>query len=199
MRIVGVDPGVTGALAVFDRGSLVQVLDMPVNAGRVNGAEIAAWMHDLWGPEAVFLEWTQPMPKNGSIANYSLGLNTGIVVGVVQALGIPLERVRPAEWKLKMGLRGKDKSASRGMATELWPDFADQFRRVKDDGRAEAALIARYGAYRNIHAAVTGEDDDEEDEEGGPVADVSDLRGSRSRHPSTNGRASLGTASGVEP
>ena len=96
------------------------------------------------------------MPKNGSIASYSLGLNSGIVIGVVQAMGFALERVRPDAWKLAMGLRGKPKSASRGMATELLPSFADQFRRVKDDGRAEAALIARYGAYRMIHAAVTG-------------------------------------------
>ena len=70
----------------------------------------------------------------------------------MQALGLPLERVRPSAWKMAMGLRGKPKAASRGMATELFPDFADQFRRVKDDGRAEAALIARYGAYQNIRS-----------------------------------------------
>ena len=52
------------------------------------------------------------------------------------------------------------------MATELLPDFADQFRRVKDDGRAEAALIARYGAYRRTSSqAVTGVDEDEDDDE----------------------------------
>ena len=83
-----------------------------------------------------------------------------------------------------MGLRGKPKAASRGMATELFPDFADQFRRVKDDGRAEAALIARYGAYQNIRQAMTGGDENEE------VASVSDLQG-RDRHPSgANSRAS---------
>lgn len=182
MNIVGIDPGVTGALACFTLGRLIYIEDMPVNASRADGSEIAEILHN-WMPDVVYLEWTQPMPKNGSIASYSLGLNSGIVIGVVQALGISLERVRPAAWKLAMGLRGKPKAASRGMATELFPDFADQFRRVKDDGRAEAALIARYGAYTNIQTAMTGGDENEE------IASVSDLQG-RDRHPSgSNARA----------
>ena len=206
MKIVGIDPGVTGALALFRNGTLVDLEDMPIFDGRADGSWIGHYL-EQWDPQVVYLEWTHPMPKNGSIASYSLGLNSGIVIGVVQAMGFALERVRPNAWKLAMGLRGKPKSASRGMATELFPSFADQFRRVKDDGRAEAALIARYGAYENIRnrrmtlgelnaarAAVTGGD---EDEQGGTV---SDLRGSRGRHPS---RAVVargdGTAQGVEP
>jgi crossover junction endodeoxyribonuclease RuvC len=176
MIIVGIDPGVTGALAIFGAGRLAGVVDMPVNDGRVNGSAIASWFL-RWKPQVVYLEWTQPMPKNGSIASYSLGLNSGIVIGVVQALSIPLERVRPNAWKKAMGLTGKPKAASRGMATELFPEYADQFRRVKDDGRAEAALIARYGAYVNIQQAQTGRDENEES------ATVSDLR--RARPPAT--------------
>ena len=118
--------------------------------------------------------------RTARIASYSLGLNSGIVIGVVQAMGFPLERVRPMAWKKMMGLFKKPKAASRGMASELFPEFADQFRRVKDDGRAEAALIARYGSFVNIRSAVTGLDDNE----GGGVATVSELRGSRTRHPS---------------
>lgn len=177
MRIVGIDPGITGALAFWKHGELFEVVDMPIFDGRCDGRSLADHFQ-AFEPEVIYLEWTQPMPKNGSIASYSLGLNSGIVVGVVQALEIPLERVRPAAWKLKMGLRGKPKSASRGMATELFPHAAHMFRRVKDDGRAEAALIARYGAYLNIHSAMTGRDNNGQD------ATVSDLWGSRNRHPS---------------
>ena len=184
MIIVGIDPGVTGALALFRDGTLRSIEDMPVDAGRVNGHAVTILL-TLAEPDVVYLEWTQPMPKNGSIASYSLGLNTGIVIGVVQALNIPLERVRPAAWKLAMGLRGKPKAASRGMATELFPDFAAMFRRVKDDGRAEAALIARYGAYQNIRTTMTG--GDENDESG----TVSELRGAGSRHPA--GRVPAGS------
>ena len=184
MIIVGIDPGVTGALALFRDGELTDINDMPVRDGRVDAREIVDTF-SVWEPDVVYLEWTQPMPKNGSIASYSLGLNSGIVIGLVQASGIPLERVRPAAWKLAMGLRGKPKAASRGMASELWPQFAQMFRRVKDDGRAEAALIARYGAYQNIRTAMTG--GDENDESG----TVSELRGAGSRHPA--GRVPAGS------
>ena len=193
MNLVGIDPGITGALAWWNYGTVHQIVDMPVFDGRVSGRDIKEWLGDCWGPDVVYLEWTHPMPKNGSIASYSLGLNSGIVIGVVQALGIPLERVRPAAWKLAMGLRGKDKSASRGMATELFPEHAAMFRRVKDDGRAEAALIARYGAYQNIHNAMTGGDDNEE------IGSVSDLWGSRTRHPAgTVAARSDGKAQGAD-
>jgi crossover junction endodeoxyribonuclease RuvC len=184
MNIVGIDPGVTGALAWMFHGNLMRVDDMPINASRANGAEIAEWLRHI-GPHVVYLEWTQPMPKNGSIASYSLGLNSGIIIGVVQALGISLERVRPAVWKTAMGLRGKPKSASRGMATELWPEFATMFRRVKDDGRAEAALIARYGAYKNIHT-MTGSNEDGDSEDVDRAAGDRALRADHGtdRHPS---------------
>ena len=112
MIIVGIDPGITGAVAFWKNGTLGYVYDMPVDAGRVNGRELCDWLDGH--ADVVYLEWTQPMPKNGSIASYSLGLNSGIVIGVVQALGISLERVRPSTWKLAMGLRNKPKAASRG-------------------------------------------------------------------------------------
>jgi hypothetical protein len=76
----------------------------------------------------------------------------------------------------------------------LWPQFAQMFRRVKDDGRAEAALIARYGAYQNIRTAMTGRDENAE------VGSVSDLRGARTRHPARAIAArSNGTAQSSDP
>jgi crossover junction endodeoxyribonuclease RuvC len=169
MNIVGIDPGITGALAWWNYGTVYGIEDMPVHASRVDGRAVGDLLY-AWKPEAVYLEWTHPMPKNGSIASYSLGLNSGIIIGVVQTIGIPLERVRPAAWKQAMGLRGKPKAASRGMATELWPLLADRFRRVKDDGRAEAALIARYGAYQMIHERNTDGDSEDVDRPAGDRA-----------------------------
>jgi len=63
-----------------------------------------------------------------------------------------LVRVRPQAWKKKMGLIGKDKTASRGLARELFPQYAERFKLVKHDGLAEAALIARYGVFNEIQA-----------------------------------------------
>lgn len=147
--IVGIDPGITGGIACIFRGKLVGVESMPVHDGRADGRELDEILNH-WEPDAVYLENTQPMPKNGSIASFSLGLNTGIVIGVVQSNSFRLVRVRPIDWKRKMGLVGKDKNASRGLATELFPEYADRFKRVKDDGLAEACLIARHGVFNEV-------------------------------------------------
>jgi len=150
--IVGIDPGVTGGLAVIYDGKLAGVEPMPIHAGRADGMGIDEILV-AWEPDHVYLEDTQPMPKNGSIATFSLGLNTGIVIGAVQANQFALHRVKPQEWKKKMGLTGKDKNASRGLARELFPEFADKFKLVKNDGLAEACLIARYGFFQEYAAA----------------------------------------------
>jgi crossover junction endodeoxyribonuclease RuvC len=74
-----------------------------------------------------------------------------MVRGVIAAAGIPLHLVSPAKWKRAYGLDA-DKEKSRALALRLWPARADLFGRKRDHGRAEAALIARYGAERIISA-----------------------------------------------
>ena len=83
------------------------------------------------------------MPR-GAIASFSLGWSCGAVHAVVQTLSYPLVKVRPAAWKKDMGLTGKDKDASRLLATELWPKMRGHWKYKKDDGLAEAALIAEW-------------------------------------------------------
>ena len=150
MRIVGVDPGMSGALAVYDHGTLESVHDMPVLDGQVDGGALAELL-DEWGPEMVCVERVQPMPRVGTIASFKLGMNYGIVLGVATALSHPLTTLRPVDWKRRMGLIGKTKDASRRLAIELWPNHASMFRLAKHDGRAEAALIARAYAFQAIH------------------------------------------------
>ena len=154
--IVGIDPGVTGGLACIYDGKLAAVEPMPVYSGRADGMGIDQLLSE-WEPDAVYLEDTQPMPKNGSIATFSLGLNTGIIIGAVQANEFRLVRVKPQLWKKRMGLTGKDKNASRGLARELFPEFANKFILVKSDGLAEAALIARYGAFNEFATHYEGQ------------------------------------------
>lgn len=143
MRIIGVDPGVTGGLALMVDGRVTAVEPMPVHDGVADGASIASLI-ERWNADVVVVEKTQAMPKNGSIASYSLGMNTGIVYGVVTALQHPLVKIRPIDWKRCNGLVGKTKDASRGLATELWPGFLNVFKiKRTGEGQAEAALIAR--------------------------------------------------------
>ena len=67
-----------------------------------------------------------------------------MIKGVLSTLGIPFTPVSPSKWKKTFNL-GKDKNESRAAATRLFPDLASEFARKKDDGRAEAILIAKWG------------------------------------------------------
>ncbi len=143
--IVSVDPGNTGAIAALgDTGTLLAVHDMPVVNKNVSPALVFRLMRLLAnsstnGVERVIIERAQSMPGQGVVSTFRYGTGYGIVLGV--ALEWPVELVTPTEWKRGMKLAGKDKDASRQRAIEEWPGSASLFRRKKDHGRAEAALL----------------------------------------------------------
>ncbi len=138
---VGVDPGLSGAIALVDSyGVLVDVYDMPVLNRNVSPQllhDLDAW--DECGP--VVIEDVHSMPKQGVASSFKFGRSKGVVEGYFAALAMPIRYVAPSVWKRDLKL-SKDKGASRERAVELWPGKASLFARVKDDGRAEAALIA---------------------------------------------------------
>lgn len=153
MRVIGIDPGVTGAIAVADHRSRPEVFDLEAaSIGSTKQLNPLSLINVLvaWGEvDAVFMEDNRANSVNGSKANYSMGLSMGIIIGVCAALGRPLHRVRPVEWqgtfrlgKLSPAAR---KHAHRQRAQELWPDLADSLSRVKDHNRADALLIAEHG------------------------------------------------------
>jgi crossover junction endodeoxyribonuclease RuvC len=152
VKVVGIDPGITGAIAMHEGGRLTTLEDMPVFDTRVDGAEVTSILRAM-DPDCVFVENTHAMPRNGSIASFKLGLNTGIVIGVIQSLSHPLFRITPAKWKSKMGVSRLDKNGVRGICREMYPDWASCFARVKDHNRAEAVLISRYGVSAMIERA----------------------------------------------
>lgn len=140
---IGIDPGMTGAIALVDENaSLIDVYDMPVVGGQVSAHlldDLEVWDRFDFGP--VILEDVHAMPKQGVTSSFGFGRSKGVVEGVFAAYRRPINYVSPQRWKKALGLNG-DKGASRRRAIELWPDKAAMFARVKDDGRAEAALIA---------------------------------------------------------
>jgi crossover junction endodeoxyribonuclease RuvC len=157
--VFGVDPGLAGALSVFAHGRLRYVRDMPtleVGGGTVrrkaDAAGIAAIVREWraeFGPdhELAVIERVAAMPKQGSASTFSLGHSAGTVEAVFLALGCPVEFVTPQAWKKAAGV-GADKASSIARATMRWPDLSDLWRRKKDDGRAEAALIGWHGWER---------------------------------------------------
>lgn len=151
MLVVGIDPGVHGALALTD-GQRVKVVDMPsfiLKRGRGNKTEVDPYgladaLRAFGAVTAAFLEQVGAMPKQGVSSTFQFGRAAGMAESTIATLGLPLTKVPPGTWMKAMGVRG-GKDGSRARANELLPADAAYFRYAKDHNRAEAALIALYG------------------------------------------------------
>lgn len=154
--IIGIDPGLDGAIALIsaEDNGLFAVEEMPtvtIKVGtkmkRVVSAPalaelIRSW--DLTMVEMAVVEKVGAMPGQGVTSMFGFGKSAGIVEGVLAGLGVPYTLVTPQAWG-KRACKGQGKDASRKRVMELYPSQAKLFSRVKDDGRAEAVLIARFG------------------------------------------------------
>lgn len=150
--VLGVDPGLSGAVAVLDGDSVLYLEDLPTvqfsNArikNRVDGASLAAML----APYAdrirlAVVERVGARPGEAASGAFCFGYTSGVIHGVLGALRIPVELPMPVTWKKAMGL-GKDKDLSRSRAIELYPSMAPLLTRKKDHDRAEAILLATYG------------------------------------------------------
>lgn len=154
MRIVGIDPGVTGAIAlVQDHGKPPELWDIEaVSVGGTKQMSPQGLIDILtaWGPvDGVVVEDNRAQGNNGSLANFSMGMSLGIIYGVCATLGRPVHRVKPREWQTTMGLsqvkRVDRKNAHRQRARELWPEIDDSLKLVRHHNRADALLIAEHG------------------------------------------------------
>lgn len=147
--ILGVDPGLTGAIALLtDNGAIVWVEDMPVIDGDVSSTLLAHRLRWTRITTAV-VERVASMPGQGVSSVFKFGKGYGQVLGVLSALEIPVIDPTPSQWKREMSLNN-DKERSRALAVKTWPKHADDlFKRKKDNGRAEAALLALWYLQRN--------------------------------------------------
>lgn len=160
MITLGIDPGLSGAIAVLRDGALSYVYDVPSIALKAKGrtvdlpqlASMFADIIEVCGvPDECWIEEVHAMPKQGVSSSFKFGTAFGIVQGMAAAHLMPIRFVSPHHWKKGLALpQGKD--AARGTASRQWPSMTGLFSRVKDDGRAEAALIALYG-YRQTARA----------------------------------------------
>lgn len=175
MRIVGIDPGLSGALALIDEQyRFIACEDIPTMARgktkkrKVNVPELARIIRE-WEPSLGVLELVtgaigKPgricphcgMRKNvGAASGFNFGHTAGAIEATIAALGFPYVLMSPQVWKRKAGLLGTDKEASRAKAIELWPGAP--LSRKKDHARAEALLIARFGCVDHINHPIPGD------------------------------------------
>ena len=155
MTILGIDPGITGAI-YFNTVEGKIVVDMPIMAktsgkgNQINPYELTSLLMQppidrLTGIKAAYLESVHAMPGQGVSSVFSFGKSVGTIEGVLAALNIPLVMVTPQRWKKNAKLIGKDKDAARTLAIQLYPELSDRLSRKKDIGRADAILIAEFG------------------------------------------------------
>jgi len=154
--VLGIDPGVSGAVALLTaEGALIDVVDMPTLSDGTGGkrsinAPLLAARVRAWGAGLAFVEFVGARPGEGAVGAFSFGRCRGVIEGTLGALAVPVQMVAPSWWKRRVGIPpGADKKdAARSEAIRRWPGKADLFARKKDDGRAEAALIAVAGMAR---------------------------------------------------
>ena len=155
--VIGIDPGISGAIAVFRDGKLESVVDMPtveIASGKTIKRHISAATLrnilelDMYQFSHVVIEKVGAMPGQGVTSMFNFGRSAGIIEGVVVGLKMPHTYVTPQTWTKAVG-RAAGKDASRMRAMELFPAKADLFKRAKDDGRADACLIAYWYIKKN--------------------------------------------------
>lgn len=149
--ILGIDPGLDGALAFVDlaTGELVEIYDVPTlqlkNKRELNEYELGRLVDDFAGRVMdAWIERAWPRPGEAATLSFQFGAVYGALRGVVCAGFIPLHEALPATWKRAMHVTG-DKDESRKAAGILWPAEVGRWPAKKHHGRAEAALIAAYG------------------------------------------------------
>ena len=149
-HVIGIDPGFSGAIALLNNIGLT-IYDMPVHLikgrNQVDAKQLNCIIKNV-ATEFAIIEDVHAMPEQGVTSTFRFGYNAGILLGVLAANDVKILRVMPAVWKTALGL-SKNKKDSLALAKKTFPAYQDLFKRAKDDGRAEAALMAFMG-YNNM-------------------------------------------------
>ena len=156
-KILGVDPGVHGGWSLLDhKRKLIDARHFPLRHN-LKSADVTleidipalAAQIDMLGATHAFIENVSSRPRQAGA--FKFGFNTGLVHGVLASYGVEIRTVAPQTWKSLFGIKRQNdtkrqtKNEAREIAAKLFPDQAKLFARAKDDGPAEATLIAFYG------------------------------------------------------
>ena len=153
MRIIGIDPGLSGAIAILEDNKIEELFDMPVmpdgkkNKRQLNSALLVKLIKDSiknLEDTVMVVEQVNAMPGQGVTSMFNFGQTFGAIKGICAALGLPIFFVRPAKWKKHFELINSSKDASRTKAIEMYPSISEQLSKKKDVNKSDAILIARY-------------------------------------------------------
>ena len=175
-RVIAIDPGLTGAIAVYHNGMLLQVYDMPTRVKSVTrkrnkttgkmqnymkyevdahalGGILHESLSNLTGTRECVIEKVAARPGQGVVSMFGFGDSFGVVRAICAYLvgNENVHRVLPAQWKKHFGLIHQDKDTARLKAIKLFGSFGGLLNRKKDIGRADAILIGLHHLEKGVN------------------------------------------------
>ena len=153
MKIIGIDPGLSGAIAILQEKKVLNIFDMPVmsegkkNKRQLNSAQLVDIIKEnikINDDIAVVVEQVNAMPGQGVTSMFNFGQTFGAIKGVCAALKLPIFFVRPSKWKKHFDLLNSSKDSSRTKVIEMYPSLSNQLTKKKDVNKSDAILIARF-------------------------------------------------------
>ena len=153
MIIIGIDPGVSGAISVLENKKVIDIFEMPTmidgkkNKKQGNGSQITNIIKEEINKKKeiiVVVEHVNAMPGQGVTSMFNFGQSFGGIKGICSALSLPIYFVRPTKWKKYFNLIKTNKDASRTKVIQIYPEISGKISRKKDSNKADAILIARY-------------------------------------------------------
>ena len=153
MRIIGIDPGLSGAIAILENNKVLNIFDIPVmsegkkNKKQLNSALLVSLLKENINNKedvAVVVEQVNAMPGQGVTSMFNFGQTFGAIKGICAALDLPIFFVRPSKWKKYFELINSSKDSSRTKAIEMYPKLSNELAKKKDVNKSDAILIARF-------------------------------------------------------
>ena len=153
MKIIGIDPGLSGAIAILEDNKVLSIFDIPVmaegkkNKRQLNSAQLVDIIKEnikINDDIAVVVEQVNAMPGQGVTSMFNFGQTFGAIKGVCAALKLPIFFVRPSKWKKHFDLLNSSKDSSRTKVIEMYPALSNQLTKKKDVNKSDAILIARF-------------------------------------------------------
>ena len=153
MIIIGIDPGINGAISIIENKKILEVYDTPTmidgkkNKRQINSAQVTNIFKERLNNDKdviVVVEQVNAMPGQGVTSMFNFGQSFGVIKGICAALSLPIHFVRPTKWKKHFNLIKTNKDASRTKVIEVYPEISSKLHRKKDSNRADAILITLY-------------------------------------------------------
>ena len=153
MKIIGIDPGLSGAIAVMHDKKVINIYDMPVmaegkkNKRQLNSSQLVNIIKENINKNEetiVVVEQVNAMPGQGVTSMFNFGQTFGAIKGVCAALKLPIFFVRPSKWKKHFELINSSKDASRTKVIEMYPTLSGQLAKKRDVNKSDAILIAKF-------------------------------------------------------